>query len=109
MVRIRVVMNVSPISHRNQDVAQNIRTSRGDMEAVRLYWLPKEIAEMPRVEAPGPMRDDGVDKHPRLRNNAGTGVSGPELESKSRVAALLRIQIQTHITTRFGYYFWQSV
>ncbi len=73
-------MNVSPISHRNQDVAQNIRTSRGDMEAVRLYWLPKEIAEMPRVEAPGPRRDEGVDEHPRPRNNAGTGVSTPESE-----------------------------
>ncbi len=45
-----------------------------------LYWLPKEIAEMPRVEAPGPRRDEGVDEHPRPRNNAGTGVSTPESE-----------------------------
>jgi len=49
----------------------------GSME---LYWLPKEIAERPSLEAPGPRRDDGVDRHPRLRNNAGTGVSGPESE-----------------------------
>ncbi len=35
---------------------------------------------MPRVEAPGPRRDEGVDEHPRPRNNAGTGVSTPESE-----------------------------
>ena len=52
-----------------------------------LYCLAKGIAERPRLEALVPRRDDGVDKHPRLRNNAGTGVSGPELESRSRVAA----------------------
>jgi len=39
-----------------------------------LYWLPKEIAGKPRVEAPVPRRDEGVDEHPRPRNNAGTGV-----------------------------------
>ena len=54
------------------------RGVRGEIDG--LYWLPKEIAEMPRVEAPGPRRDEGVDEHPRPRNNAGTGVSTPESE-----------------------------
>ena len=48
--------------------------------SARLYGLPKEIAEMPRVEAPGPRRDEGVDEHPRPRNNAGTRVSTAESE-----------------------------
>ena len=74
-----------------------------------LYWLPKEIAEMPRLEAPGPRRDDGVDRHPRLRNNAGTGVSGPESETRSRVAAHLPIQGHNLFTPRFGNNYWQSV
>ena len=38
------------------------------------------IAERPSAEAPGPRRDEGVDKHPRPKNNAGTGVSAPESE-----------------------------
>jgi len=71
--------------------------------------LPKEIAERPSLEAPGPRRDDGVDRHPRLRNNAGTGVSGPESESKSRSAAQFPIQVQALSQHRFGNNFWQSV
>ncbi len=61
------------------------------------------------MEALVPRREDGVDKHPRLRNNAGTGVSGPELESRSRVAAYFPIQMHTLIVPRFGNNFWQSV
>ena len=50
----------------------SVEVIEGDaLEIKALYWLPKEIAEMPRVEAPGPRRDEGVDEHPRPRNNAG--------------------------------------
>ena len=66
-----------------------------------LYWLPKEIAEMPRLEAPGPRRDDGVDRHPRLRNNAGTGASGPESEPESRASGTIPIQILPLTNTPF--------
>jgi len=45
-----------------------------------IILVAKKIAERPSAEAPGPRRDEGVDEHPRPRNNAGTGVSAPELD-----------------------------
>ena len=74
-----------------------------------IYWLPKKIAERPSAEAPGPRREEEVDEHPRPRNNAGTGVSGPESESRTRAAALAPSKCKPLSQPRFGNYFWQSV
>ena len=70
-----------------------------------LYWLPKEIAEMPRMEAPGPRRDEGVDEQPRPTNNAGTGVSTPVSEF-----SFPRSGVSSHPQlSHFRKNFWQSV
>jgi len=69
------------LSRLREKYLQDLAVGAGDVhmpESLLRKWpilVAKRDCRNAAREAPGPRRDEGVDEHPRSRNNAGTGVS----------------------------------
>jgi len=67
--------------------------------------LLKVISERPSLWEPSARRDEGVDEHPQLKNNAAIGFHRPEFQ----IFTAKRLTPKNPKFNRFGKDFWQTV